>query len=323
MKPVPFEYHRPASSETFDLLDRYGDDGRLLAGGQSRYPPSTCAWPRRARGHRHQPHPGSRRHSRDRRGARHRRARAARGASSARRWCSSTPAHRGALPHPSATPRSGARRHLRGQLRAGRPRGRAAACRVWWRWGATIRVGCRGGTRDIAADDFFRGIYTTALAREIVTEILCRAPPQGGAASSTSWRDATATSPWPAWPQGLESNQGRGGDQAGVLRVGTGRCGRRRARGCAGGRRATRRRVAAAGRALDGDLDPPGPCTATRPARHLARRAAGTGRGGRGGPLLSDRADRQRHRHHARVEGRLNLVDFLRMTSGSPARTSV
>ena len=35
MKPVPFEYHRPASlAETFDLLDRYGDDGRLLAGGQ-------------------------------------------------------------------------------------------------------------------------------------------------------------------------------------------------------------------------------------------------------------------------------------------------
>ncbi|HVC65787.1 MAG TPA: FAD binding domain-containing protein, partial [Candidatus Dormibacteraeota bacterium] len=39
MKPVPFEYHRPASlAETFDLLDRYGDDGRLLAGGQSLVP---------------------------------------------------------------------------------------------------------------------------------------------------------------------------------------------------------------------------------------------------------------------------------------------
>ena len=39
MKPAPFEYHRPASlAETFDLLDRYGDDGRILAGGQSLVP---------------------------------------------------------------------------------------------------------------------------------------------------------------------------------------------------------------------------------------------------------------------------------------------
>ena len=39
MKPAPFEYHRPASLlETFDLLERYGDDGRVLAGGQSLVP---------------------------------------------------------------------------------------------------------------------------------------------------------------------------------------------------------------------------------------------------------------------------------------------
>ena len=39
MKPAPFEYHRPASlAETFHLLDRYGDDGRILAGGQSLVP---------------------------------------------------------------------------------------------------------------------------------------------------------------------------------------------------------------------------------------------------------------------------------------------
>src|SRR5215475_2771717 len=39
MKPAPFEYHRPVSlAETFDLLDRYGDDGRILAGGQSLVP---------------------------------------------------------------------------------------------------------------------------------------------------------------------------------------------------------------------------------------------------------------------------------------------
>ena len=39
MKPAPFDYHRPASLlEAFDLLDRYGDDGRILAGGQSLVP---------------------------------------------------------------------------------------------------------------------------------------------------------------------------------------------------------------------------------------------------------------------------------------------
>jgi carbon-monoxide dehydrogenase medium subunit len=39
MKPAPFEYHRPVSlAETFDLLDRYGDEGRILAGGQSLVP---------------------------------------------------------------------------------------------------------------------------------------------------------------------------------------------------------------------------------------------------------------------------------------------
>ena len=39
MKPVPFAYHRPASlDETFDLLGRYGEDGRILAGGQSLVP---------------------------------------------------------------------------------------------------------------------------------------------------------------------------------------------------------------------------------------------------------------------------------------------
>ncbi len=39
MKPAPFAYHRPGSlAEAFDLLDRYGSDGRILAGGQSLVP---------------------------------------------------------------------------------------------------------------------------------------------------------------------------------------------------------------------------------------------------------------------------------------------
>lgn len=39
MKPAPFDYTKPNSvEEVFDLLDRYGDDARLLAGGQSLLP---------------------------------------------------------------------------------------------------------------------------------------------------------------------------------------------------------------------------------------------------------------------------------------------
>ena len=39
MKPVPFAYHRPASlDEALALLERYGADGRVLAGGQSLVP---------------------------------------------------------------------------------------------------------------------------------------------------------------------------------------------------------------------------------------------------------------------------------------------
>ncbi|HEY4910109.1 MAG TPA: FAD binding domain-containing protein, partial [Methylomirabilota bacterium] len=39
MKPAPFAYHRPASlDEALALLERYGPDGRVLAGGQSLVP---------------------------------------------------------------------------------------------------------------------------------------------------------------------------------------------------------------------------------------------------------------------------------------------
>jgi carbon-monoxide dehydrogenase medium subunit len=39
MKPAPFDYHRPSSREEVDeLLARYGDDAKILAGGQSLIP---------------------------------------------------------------------------------------------------------------------------------------------------------------------------------------------------------------------------------------------------------------------------------------------
>ncbi|HVO95356.1 MAG TPA: FAD binding domain-containing protein, partial [Terriglobales bacterium] len=39
MKPAPFEYHRPRElSEALTLLRQVGDDGKILAGGQSLMP---------------------------------------------------------------------------------------------------------------------------------------------------------------------------------------------------------------------------------------------------------------------------------------------
>jgi CO/xanthine dehydrogenase FAD-binding subunit len=39
MKPAPFEYHRPQNlAEALDLLERNGEDGKILAGGQSLVP---------------------------------------------------------------------------------------------------------------------------------------------------------------------------------------------------------------------------------------------------------------------------------------------
>jgi CO/xanthine dehydrogenase FAD-binding subunit len=39
MKPTPFEYHAPTTvDEALNLLRQYGDDARLLAGGQSLVP---------------------------------------------------------------------------------------------------------------------------------------------------------------------------------------------------------------------------------------------------------------------------------------------
>ena len=39
MKPAPFEYYAPLElQEALDLLDRYGDEAKILAGGQSLMP---------------------------------------------------------------------------------------------------------------------------------------------------------------------------------------------------------------------------------------------------------------------------------------------
>ena len=173
-----------------------------------------------------------------------------------------------------------ARGTIGGSLALADPAAELPACAV--ALGATIRVGRRGGTRDIAAADFFRGIYTTALAPgEIVTEILVPRARRG-------------------WRWGFEELARRHGDFA-LAGLAAGRARRqwrgsrrrpsdtkscgwcssasgtrpvraRRAEAALAGRRADAEALAAAGRALDGDLDPPGDMHGS-PAlrRHLAR----------------------------------------------------
>src|SRR5262245_1557395 len=159
-----------------------------------------------------------------------------------------------------------------GSLALADPAAELPACAV--ALGATIRVASRRGPRKIAAADFFRGIYTTALEPgEIVTEL---AVPRRVA----------------AWRWGFEELARRHGDfalaglAAGVrverdamaearlvfFGVGTTPVRARGAEAGLAGRRADADALAAAGRALDDDLDPPGDIHGS-PAlrRHLAR----------------------------------------------------
>ena len=272
MKPVPFEYHRPASlAETFDLLDRYGDDGRLLAGGQSLVPALNLrlAAPRAVIDINRIPDLDAIRVTADG---------LLIGALARQEALERSPLVRehapliaAALPHVGHSAIR-ARGTFGGSLALADPAAELPACVV--ALGATIRVGRRGGTRDIAADDFFRGIYTTALGPgEIVTEILVPRPAAG-------------------WRWGFDELARRHGDfalagvaagarvESGVVAetrlvffgVGTRPVRARRAEAALAGRRADAEALAAAGRALDGDLDPPGDVHGS-PAlrRHLAR----------------------------------------------------
>ena len=272
MKPVPFEYHRPASlAETFDLLDRYGDDGRLLAGGQSLVPALNLrlAAPRAVIDINRIPDLDAIRVTGEG---------LVIGAIARQEVLERSPLVREHAPLiASALPHVGhsairARGTIGGSLALADPAAELPACAVALE--ATIRAGRRGGTRDIPADEFFRGIYTTALAPgEIVTEILVPRPAAG-------------------WRWGFDELARRHGDfalagvaagvrvESGVVAesrlvffgVGTRPVRARRAEAALAGGRADAEALAVAGRALDGDLDPPGDVHGS-PAlrRHLAR----------------------------------------------------
>jgi carbon-monoxide dehydrogenase medium subunit len=270
MKPAPFAYHRPASlGETFDLLDRYGDEGRLLAGGQSLVPALNMRLAT--------PHavidinrlPGLD-------GIRLAPEGLVIGALARHQAVERSPLVREHAPLLAlAMPHVGheairTRGTVGGSLALADPAAELPACAV--ALDATIRVEGRRGQREVVATDFFRGVYTTALEPgELVTGLVV--PAAAG------------------WRAGFQELARRHGDfaLAGLAArtrverdvvvearlvffgVGAGPVRARGAEGALAGRRAEGDAIAAARQALAGELDPPGDIHGS-PAlrRHLA-----------------------------------------------------
>jgi len=294
MKPAPFEYHRPASlAETFDLLDRYGDDGRILAGGQSLVPALNLrlATPRAVIDINRIPDLDAIRVTGEG---------LVIGALVRQEALERSPLVREHAPLiAAAVPHVGhsairARGTIGGSLALADPAAELPACAV--ALGATIRAGRRGGSRDIAADDFFRGIYTTALAPgEIVTEILLPRPATGwrwgfeelarrhgdfalaGLAAGVRVAEGSAAVAGRGEPEVSRADRGIEPSEYKELRlvffgVGPRPVRARRAEAALAGRHADAEALAAAGRALDGDLDPPSDVHGSPALRlHLAR----------------------------------------------------
>jgi len=272
MKPAPFEYHRPTTlSETFDLLDRYGDDGRILAGGQSLVPALNMrlATPRAVIDINRLPDLDAIRLTPEGLtiGAltRHE---ALEGSALLREHA---PLLALAAPHVGHAAIR-ARGTVGGSLALADPAAELPACAV--ALDARIELTSRRGRRSVSAAEFFRGIYTTALEPgEVVTALLV---PLAA----------------PGWRSGVDELARRHGDFAlaglaarvraarGVVAdarlvffgVGTRPIRARAAEAALVDRRADADALVVAGRALDGELDPPGDIHGS-PAlrRHLAR----------------------------------------------------
>jgi carbon-monoxide dehydrogenase medium subunit len=271
MKPVRFEYHRPTSlAETFELLDRYGDDGRILAGGQSLVPALNMrlATPRALIDINRLPGLDAIRLEPEGLVV---------GALARQEAVERSPLVREHAPLlAAAVPHVGhaairARGTVGGSLALADPAAELPACAVALE--ATIRVSSRRGPRRVAAADFFRGVYTTALEPgEVVTDVVV---PLAA----------------PGWRSGFEELARRHGDfalaglaararvQGGAVAearlvffgVGTRPVRARGAEAALVGRRADAPALAAAGDALQRDLDPPGDVHGSAALRrHLA-----------------------------------------------------
>lgn len=271
MKPAPFEYHRPTSlAETFELLDRYGDDGRILAGGQSLVPALNMrlATPRAVIDINRLPGLDAIRSTPEG---------LVIGALVRHEVMERSPLVRehapliaAAMPHVGhAAIRT--RGTLGGSLALADPAAELPACVV--ALDAVIRVTSRRGGRDIAAADFFTGIYTTALEwGEVLTEVLVPASRAGwrsGFDELTRRHGDFALAGLAAHARGERSAVAE--SRLVFFGVGVAPVRAHRAEAALAGR-PTRDAIAAAQHALDDDLTPPGDIHGS-PAlrRHLAR----------------------------------------------------
>jgi carbon-monoxide dehydrogenase medium subunit len=272
VKPAPFEYHRPVSlAETFDLLDRYGPEGRILAGGQSLVPTLNMrlVTPRAVIDINRLPGLDAIRVTPE--GlvigalARHEALERSPHVSEHAPLLAAAIVHVG---HAAIR----ARGTVGGSLALADPAAELPACAV--ALDAVVRVSSRQRRRDVMAADFFRGIYTTALEPgELVTELIVpRAAPgwRSGFAELARRHGDFALA-------GLAARlrvEGRVAREARLvfLGVGTGPVRALGAEAALLGRPADADTLAAAGRALEGDLDPLGDIHGS-PAlrRHLAR----------------------------------------------------
>jgi carbon-monoxide dehydrogenase medium subunit len=270
MKPAPFEYHRPASlAEAFDLLERYGDDGRILAGGQSLVPALNMrlATPRAVIDINRLPGLDAIRLAPE--GlvlgalARHE------AVERSPLVGEHAPLLALAMPHVGHEAIR-TRGTVGGSLALADPAAELPACAV--ALDATIRVEGRRGRRDVPAADFFRGVYTTALEPgELVVEVVVP--------RATGWRSAfqeLARRHGDFALAGLAARARVEGDAIREARlvffgVGAAPVRARGAERALAGRRADTEAIGASRRALAGELDPPGDVHGS-PAlrRHLA-----------------------------------------------------
>lgn len=182
MKPAPFAYHRPATlDEALELLERYGPDGRILAGGQSLGPALNMRLATPAALIDINRLPGLERISLAPEGL-------VIGALARQEAVEHSPlVARHAPLIAQAMPHVGhlairTRGTFGGSLALADPAAELPASVV--ALGATVRAARRGRLREIPAAQFFRGIYTTALEPgEILTEVVV--PP-----TQPGWRSA-------------------------------------------------------------------------------------------------------------------------------------
>jgi carbon-monoxide dehydrogenase medium subunit len=272
MKPAPFAYHRPATlDEAFSLLERYGPDARLLAGGQSLVPALNMrlATPAALVDINRLPGLDAIVFAPEGLtiGALARQEAVLRSPLVARH----APLVAQAMPQVAHLALR-TRGTVGGSLAQADPAAELPACAVALE--AVLRVARRGAAREIPAARFYRGIYTTALEPgEILTGVVI--PPL-----AAGWRSHFSELARRHGDYALVAlaAHGRIADgaigEARLVFAGVGltpvRAGR--AEAAVSGRRPDAATLAEAGRALDADLDPPADIHASAALRrHLAR----------------------------------------------------